>query len=151
LRGTDMAAIYDRSGAILIRPARRALGNSDAAAPPAVPESEIVVTGTRIRGVDVPVPTIELDREDFANGAYTSIEQVFESLPQNFDEVTPDGRFANEGGSQLRGLNNERVAAIDLRGLGAQSTLTLVNGSRRAGSVDGRVVDISVIPLSILE
>jgi outer membrane cobalamin receptor len=43
------------------------------------------------------------------------------------------------------------VTAVDLRGLGAQSTLTLVNGTRRAGSIDGRVVDISAIPLSIIE
>lgn len=112
---------------------------------------DIVVTGTRIRGVAVPAPMVVVTREEFLNAGIATVEELFESLPQNFDEVTPDGRFANEGGSLLRGLNNSRVSAVDLRGLGAQSTLTLVNGTRRAGSIDGRVVDISAIPLSIIE
>jgi iron complex outermembrane receptor protein len=113
--------------------------------------SNLLVTGTRIRGADVSVPMTVLTREEIENTAFSTVEELFESLPQNFDEVTPDGRFANEGGSLLRGLNNNRVSAIDLRGLGAQSTLTLVNGTRRAGSIGGRVVDISAIPLSIVE
>lgn len=112
---------------------------------------QLVVTGTRIRGAEVPVPMTVITREEIENTGFSTLEALFEGLPQNFDEVTPDGRFANEGGSLLRGLNNARVSAIDLRGLGVQSTLTLVNGTRRAGSIDGRVVDISAIPLSIVE
>jgi outer membrane receptor protein involved in Fe transport len=47
--------------------------------------------------------------------------------------------------------SEERVASVDLRGLGAESTLTLLNGRRLAGALNGRVVDISSIPLSALE
>jgi outer membrane receptor protein involved in Fe transport len=112
---------------------------------------DVFVTGTHIRGVSVPAAMIVITRDEFEDAGFSTVEELFESLPQNFDEVTPDGRFANEGGSLLRGLNNSRVSAIDLRGLGAQSTLTLVNGKRRAGSIDGRVVDVSAIPLSIIE
>ncbi|HEX2138949.1 MAG TPA: TonB-dependent receptor, partial [Woeseiaceae bacterium] len=112
---------------------------------------KLVVTGTRIPGRDVPVPMTIVTRQEFEAAGFLRLQDVFEALPQNFDEVTPDGRFANEGGSLLRGLNNTRVTAADLRGLGAQSTLTLVNGSRRAGSIDGRVVDLSAIPLSFVE
>ena len=113
--------------------------------------SNVLVTGTRIPGVSVPAAMLVLTREEFEDAGYSTLEELFESLPQNFDEITPDGRFANEGGSLLRGLNNSRVTSIDLRGLGAQSTLILVNGERRAGSIEGRVVDISSIPLSIIE
>ncbi len=42
-------------------------------------------------------------------------------------------------------------AAVDLRGLGAESTLTLVNGARQAGSLEGRVVDVSAIPLFAID
>lgn len=112
---------------------------------------KVIVTGTRIRGTDVAVPMTVITREEFEKTGYVTVEELFESLPQNFDEMTPDGRFANEGGSLLRGLNNARVTAVDLRGLGAESTLTLVDGSRRARSIGGRVVDISAIPLSIIE
>jgi outer membrane receptor protein involved in Fe transport len=111
----------------------------------------VLVTGTRIPGVGVPAAMITVARDEFEDAGFSSVEELFESLPQNFDEITPDGRFANEGGSLLRGLNNSRVSSIDLRGLGAQSTLTLVNGKRRAGSIDGRVVDVSAIPISFLE
>lgn len=111
----------------------------------------LVVTGTRIPGTDVAVPMTVITRNEFGKAGFLTLQDLFETLPQNFDEVTPDGRFANEGGSLLRGLNNTRVNAADLRGLGAESTLTLVNGSRVAGSIEGRVVDLSAIPLSIVE
>ncbi|HET6630032.1 MAG TPA: TonB-dependent receptor, partial [Woeseiaceae bacterium] len=111
----------------------------------------LVVTGTRIPGTDVAVPMTSLTREEIEQAGFIDLQDIFETLPQNFDEVTPDGRFANEGGSLLRGLNNTRVTAANLRGLGAESTLTLVNGSRRAGSIEGRVVDLSAIPLAFVE
>lgn len=113
---------------------------------------KITVTGTRIRGVqDLAAPSLTFTREDIDETGFTTVEGLFESIPQNFDGVTPDGRFSNEGGSFVAVRNNERAAAIDLRGLGPQSTLTLLNGTRRAGSVGGRVVDVSVIPLSVID
>jgi len=113
--------------------------------------AEIVVTGTNIRGVKVAAPTIRIGRGDIDKSGYSSIEQVFETLPQNFSQVSPAGLQSVESASILSASNYQRATAIDLRGLGAQSTLTLVNGSRRAGSIGGRVVDISNIPLSIIE
>ncbi len=113
---------------------------------------EIIVTGTNISGVrDTASPTQVVTRQEIERTGFSTVEELFESLPQNFDEVTPEGRFANEGGSLLRGLNNSRVTAVDLRGLGAQSTLTLLNGTRQAGSVGGRVFDIAAVPLSAIE
>lgn len=111
----------------------------------------IRVAGTHIRGSEVAIPMAVVTRGELDKSGFITLQDLFDKLPQNFDEVTPDGRFANEGGSLLRGQNNARVSAIDLRGLGAQSTLTLVNGSRRAGSVEGRVVDVSAIPLSFID
>jgi iron complex outermembrane receptor protein len=113
---------------------------------------EIVITGTHIRGVrQLTTPAISMSREEIQNTGFATVQDLMESLPQNFGGVSPDGRLANEGGSTLAKLNNDRVSSIDLRGLGAQSTLTLVNGHRRAGSVAGRVVDVSAIPLSMIE
>lgn len=112
---------------------------------------EIVVTGTHIRGAAPAAPQIVISRSDIDKTGYTSIQQVMESLPQNFAEISQGGRFATEGGSTLATSNNDRTAGIDLRGLGAQSTLTLLNGARWAGSVGGRVFDISAVPLSMIE
>ena len=112
----------------------------------------VVVTGTHIRGTkELPAPSLTMQRQEFEDSGYVTLQDVFEQLPQNFDGVTQDGRFSNEGGGFVAQRNNERATAIDLRGLGPQSTLTLVDGMRRAGSVSGRVVDISAIPLSIIE
>src|SRR4029453_11390734 len=109
---------------------------------------EVIVTGTNIRGVDVAAPTVTITRSDINKTGFVTIENLLESIPQNYDGVTPDGRYANEGGGFVAVRNNERATAIDLRGLGPQSTLTLLNGTRRAGSVGGRVVDVSMIPLA---
>lgn len=122
-----------------------------AAAADQTPSGEMTVTGTHIRGVkDSTAPSMTITREDIENSGYTTVEDLFRSLPQNFAEVSSEGVRA-EGSSHLAAINGERASGVDLRGLGADSTLTLLNGQRRAGSIDGRVVDISLIPLSIIE
>jgi iron complex outermembrane receptor protein len=113
---------------------------------------EIVITGTHIRGTQsLTAPAIVIDRTEIQRSGFSTVQDLMESLPQNFSGMSPDGRLANEGGSALAKLNNDRVSSVDLRGLGAQSTLTLVNGHRRAGTVSGRVVDVSAIPLSMID
>lgn len=115
-------------------------------------EQEIVVTGTNIHGLTtLPVPVQVISRKDISQGGFATVENLLEAIPQNFAGLSADGRFANEGGSSLARSNNDRVSAVDLRGLGGQSTLSLLNGQRRAGSVDGRILDVSMIPLSIIE
>jgi|GEM_PF-850958 len=113
---------------------------------------EVVVTGSHIRGVrEAAAPTLQFSREEISRTGYSTVEQLFAGLPQNFNGISPSGRFASEGGSRLAIQNYDRASGIDLRGLGADSTLTLINGQRRAGSSFGRIVDVSVIPLSAIE
>lgn len=122
--------------------------------PPAAAEalSEIVVTGTRIRGA-APVGSnlISISREDIETSGYATTQQVVQALPQNF------GGGPNEA---TLGYNNRNGAynnaglgsSINLRGLGSNSTLVLLNGSRPAlGGVAGLFADVSLIPSSALE
>lgn len=148
LEGTPLKLRTDEStGAILITPMddERADNRSEI--------QEIVVTGTNIRGAtEVAAPSITLTREDLDKTGYSSIEGLLDDLPQNFAAISFDGAQALESASRVAQRNSvDRATGIDLRGLGAESTLTLVNGTRRAGSIDGRVVDVSVIPLSAIE
>ncbi len=114
-------------------------------------EGEIVVTGTHIRGVtDLPSPVQIYTRRDIENNGFGTVEKMLEKLPQNFAEISTEGA-RTQGGSRLAAFNIDRAAGVDLRGLGADSTLTLLNGRRRAASIDGRVVDVSVIPLVVIE
>lgn len=139
------------SGSIVIG-AAPASGEADAGSVAAEAESaEIVVTGSRIPGAANAIgQTIAISRAEIAETGLATVESFFESRPENFSAFSFDGNVATNS-SALQGGNLEGTEGIDLRGLGPQSTLVLVNGQRRAGAVQGRVVDISAIPLSLID
>jgi len=115
--------------------------------------SEVIVTGTHIRGVvNDTTPMMTFDRDYILRSGYTNLMQVVESLPTNFKggasgatEVAPFGNASNYGQNLTRGTG------FNLRGLGSSSTLTLINGRRVAPSAHGQFVDVSTIPLSAVE
>ncbi|WP_296614663.1 TonB-dependent receptor [Sphingomonas sp.] len=154
LAGTGFAVRRDSSGAFaVVRVGNATIGADDDAASPKTDKelaAEIVVTGTRIAGVETASPTITIGRKEIDRTGYSSTAQLIESIPQNFGGVSFDARFSDNA-SLLQGSNLEGASSIDLRGLGAQSTLVLVNGQRRAPSLGGRAVDINSIPLTAVE
>ncbi|WIO73527.1 TonB-dependent receptor [Porticoccaceae bacterium LTM1] len=117
---------------------------------------ELIVTGTLLRNVHPTSPTVVIDRDQIDRMGVSSAEDIVRSLPQNFSSLNrassnglnlgPDG--ASVGAATLLGN-----AAADLRGLGVNSTLTLVNGRRTAGSpiLEGQFVNLSTIPASAIE
>ncbi len=115
--------------------------------------SEIVVTGTHIRGVENDtVPVLSFDRQYIERSGYTNMMQFIESLPLQFKggpagatEAAPFGAAANVGQNLSRGTG------FNLHGLGSVSTLTLVNGRRVAPSGQGQFIDVSTIPLAAVE
>ena len=87
--------------------------------------SEIVVTGTNISGVrPVGSEAVTLDRETILASGVSSVADAVRTLPQ----VRNLGDF-REGGTQ-GSYNSQQGNAINLRGLGQQATLTLVDGHR---------------------
>ncbi|NML06732.1 TonB-dependent receptor [Sphingomonas sp. G-3-2-10] len=114
-------------------------------------QSEILVTGTRIRGSGpVGVPVISIDRTDIAQSGFSTTQQIVQSIPQNF------AGGAQEGASGLitgaGNGNSGRGSGVNLRGLGQNSTLLLINGDRPPlGGFSGTFGDLSVIPASIIE
>ena len=118
---------------------------------PEASASEVVVTGTRIRGVKgQAAPQLTISRREIERTGYSTVQDIFSDLPQNLNEVSFDNLFGGVS-SRAAGNNSQGAAGISLRGLGPESTLTLLNGMRRAGAVYGQVVDISAIPLSVVE
>ncbi len=110
---------------------------------------EVVVTGSHIRGVqNVFSPVIGLNRQDIEASGYATTQELMRSLPQNFSNISdttsgtlngaPSGTFY--GGS-----------GVNLRGLGSESTLVLLNGRRLSPAGAGNFVDVSLIPLSAVE
>ena len=112
--------------------------------------SEIVVTGTNISGVDnKTVPVLTFDRDAIERSGYATTEDFLASIPQNYKSGANSADGILAGG---QGLNNtENSTAVNLRGLGVSSTLTLLNGHRLAPSAYGSGVDLSMIPLSAVE
>ncbi len=119
-------------------------------ADPALEEiDEIVVTGSLIRGTKASVGSnlVTIDRLDIERGGFGSLPEVIQSLTNNFaGGISEFSRSPDNSGNLSGGT------AINLRGLGAGNTLTLVNGRRlAAGGLDGNFVDISNIPASLVE
>lgn len=112
---------------------------------------EITVTGTHIRGTkDSPSPVLVFTRADIDATGTITVQQFLQTLPQNVGDVSENtvGAFAGKS----RTANTVNGSAPNLRGIGAEATLVLVNGHRVApGNSDGSFVDISMIPLAAVE
>ena len=103
----------------------------------------IVVTGTRLRSpnLESASPVTVVTAEEFALTGTTRVEDLINSLPQV---------FAGQGGSVSNGATG--TATLDLRGLGSERTLVLVNGRRLApGTPSTSAADINMIPAALIE
>jgi iron complex outermembrane receptor protein len=112
---------------------------------------EITVTGTHIRGTkDSPSPVLVFTRNDIDAAGVNTIQQFLQSLPQNFGGASENTIGSIAVNSQTN--NTVNGSAPNLRGLGADATLVLINGHRVApGNSDGSFVDISMIPLTAVD
>jgi iron complex outermembrane receptor protein len=121
----------------------------EASAERSVALEEITVTGSHIRGAEnLSSPTIRFDRLDIEQGAYATVQDLIQSLPQNLNNVS-DMTFAGMlGGPSTTTYDG---SGVNLRGLGGDSTLVLLNGRRLPSAGQGEFVDISLIPLSAIE
>lgn len=112
---------------------------------------EVVVTGSHIRGRTLfDSNVITLRRSDIQKSGLGNVSQLIASLPQNFGGGASQNVNANvsRGGSEL---NQQLGTGINLRGLGTGATLTLLNGHRLAPAGEGSFVDVSLIPMSLVE
>ncbi len=113
---------------------------------------EIVVTGTHIRGADPLSPVIRATRDEISGHGYARLDQFIANLPQNHagGGASAGSNPINTGG--VGGSYNYSFASgINLRGLGSNATLVLLNGQRLPQTAFGTSVDISRIPLSAID
>lgn len=120
------------------------------------PLEEITVTGSRIRGVQTASPVVTISREEIDMAGFATVEEVVEYLPQNFGGgATLDGSTNGQNQNQAVGgrINNDAGGtSVNLRGLGADSTLVLVNGRRMSPSgATASFTNIGSIPVSAIE
>jgi iron complex outermembrane receptor protein len=115
--------------------------------------SEIVVTGTNIRGVaPVGAPFTVIDQAAIRDTGYGTLAQLLQTIPQNFkggdSGASADANFSP---GITAGFNLTYGTGVNLRGLGTNATLTLINGMRAAASTSGGFTDISLIPLAAID
>lgn len=122
----------------------RAPGNRTATDDSATVLDEIVVTGTHIRGANLTAPVHVVSRDDIERSGYGNIADVVRALPENFSGGQNPGIIGASGSNQ----NMSNAATLNLRGLGTDATLVLVNGHRLVSDTVFGGPDISAIPLA---
>lgn len=114
----------------------------------AVEEEEvIVVTGTRIQRPDYQFtnPVVSSTAEEIANSGETNLLDYLETIPALNNSLNGGEDFTNTSGFS-------GVDLLNLRNLGVQRTLVLVDGRRHvAGSIGTSAVDVSTIPTDLVQ
>lgn len=105
----------------------------------------VEITGSAIKRVDAEtaVPITILRVEDLKKEGVTTVEQLVQRL---------SGMQQQQATSQVVGLGTAGASFADLRGLGANKTLVLLNGRRIANNAfDSSTPDLNTIPFAALE
>jgi iron complex outermembrane receptor protein len=112
---------------------------------------EITVTGTHIPGVSPASPLIALTSTDIANSGLSTAGDVLRSLPQSFAGGQQSTIGVNGAGPYQNLSNFNNSDSVNLRGLGSDSTLVLINGLRAPHTGLQGSVDISAIPVVAID
>jgi iron complex outermembrane recepter protein len=105
---------------------------------------EITVTGSRLRrdGMSTPTPLTAVDRGELRAMAPTLLMDALNQLPQFRDnDQSQTGSIFSTGGSN----------SVNLRGVGSNRTLTLLNGRRMVSGQQTGTVDIAMIPTTLID
>jgi len=111
----------------------------------------IEITGSHIKrnSMEGPSPVTSLSQEDIQKSGVTDLISLFTKLP-----ISGQGTFSTQANSSDDTANGG--SSVSLRGLGADSTLILINGRRVSVSpfakgIDTAFVDINNIPLAAIK
>lgn len=167
LDGTGLVATYAPESGVELKPATRSTATetpppkssaavtAESARRPDIVE-EIVVTGSRIRGAGAASSVVVITRQEIEQAGFASVGALVQSVPQNFGAGVAQDTFTDlRSAANAVGANVGQIAggaSVNLRGLGAGSTLVLLNGRRiSASGLNAQFFDVSNIPLTAIE
>lgn len=111
---------------------------------------DIVVTGSRIRvtpGFDTPNPVVSIGAETIQASGTTNLTDFLTGYPALQGSSTSADNSGSGAGIGFTGLN-----LLNLRNLGTERTLVLVDGRRHVAGVPGSAaIDINTIPNDLVE
>lgn len=122
---------------------------SSGADPVASAGDEVLITGSRIRGGESASTLITVSSADIENQGKSSLASVVHAIPQSYGGGQNPGLGFNVpagSGSDVGG-----ASSINLRGLGSDATLTLLDGRRLAFTAARQSIDVSSIPLAAVD
>lgn len=108
---------------------------------------EIVVTGSRIRRTefDATVPITAVTGEELLTSGFTDLSESLADLP---GVTLGDTNIGQPNGT----IQNAGTTTVDLRNLGSNRTLTLIDGRRTVSNAANRnVVSLNTIPIDFIE
>ena len=107
-------------------------------------QETVVVTGSRIerRDFSAPSPILTIDAETLEQSSTLSVESVLNQFPQ----FIPDGTQFSTAEVEPSAFTSPGISNVNLRGLGSNRNLVLVNGRRVQPANATLVVDVSTIP-----
>ncbi len=111
----------------------------------------VTVTGTRLRNeyAEGAYPISVIDQEAMLNSGLDSLGDFLQQVPfLTGSPLNTSTSMRGEGGGLSRG-----ISTVEMRGLGPERTLVLLNGRRFVPGGNGAsgVVDISMIPMALVE
>ena len=136
LTGTMMASL------LVVAPATAQTADEVTTDAAAEDDTLIVVTGSRIqrRNVETAAPIAVVGSEEFELSGTVNVENVVNTLPQVIPGTTS---FSNNPGNG--------AATLNLRGLGSNRTLVLVNGRRWMSFDTAQIVDLNTVPSFLID
>lgn len=132
------------TAAFLITPAANAQDtapeSADSAPAADEPANEIIITGTRLQNSNfsAPTPVTAIGEQDINLRAPSNVSDILQAVPSFRPTNSPTTSGVNSRGGG--------TVTADLRGLGPERTLVLVNGRRFVPSGTNGVVDLKLIP-----
>lgn len=109
---------------------------------------EVVVTGTRIvrDGYEAPTPVSVLSAEELNAAGRNNVAETISQLPSFSNSALPSGRAASLNANGYSG-----ISGLNLRGLGSNRVLVLLDGARVvAGNIVG-TVDSGIMPDNLIQ
>ncbi len=115
----------------------------------AAPVTEVIVTGSFIRGVKTSaLPVAVISAEDIQKQGSPTTLELLKALPISNGVLGDTNQF------DARAQGSEGSGSVNLRGLGAQRTLVLLNGRRLAinplAEAGSGIVDTNIIPAAAI-
>jgi iron complex outermembrane recepter protein len=145
LLGSASSASLVLAGVFVAAPSRA--HEQDAPAAEEAEAGDLVVTGTRVirDGYEAPTPTTVLGIEEIERRSDVNIFTQLNTLPV-FQNSYVQAVTVTNVGTGVMGLN-----ALNLRGLGYNRTLVLLDGQRLAPSTVNDLVNINEVPNAIIK